>query len=145
MVSATENGSAAADTPICFVKELPARLHERAADYAVQVHRLNTPMLSATVAMEPGQLAVITGKYWGPNPRVLTVSFMESPAADFRARVLEHMNAWDCSISFVQVHTASFLQAHSVQHRDSCLRSANHAACGTLSVVCVWYCAALIA
>ena len=101
----TENGSSAAHIPICSIRQLPPRLHERAAAYACKMHRLNAPMLSATLPLEPGRLAVITGKYWGPTPRVLTVSFMENPAADLRKKILEHMNAWNCSISFVQART----------------------------------------
>lgn len=72
-------------------------------NYAIQCHPLNSPMLSSAIPMEPGQLAVMTGKYWGPTPRVLTVSFMESPAENLRAKILTHMNAWNCSISFIQV------------------------------------------
>ena len=107
MGSTTQDGSRAADTPICFIKKLPDRLHARAAKYAVQCHPLNSPMLSSVIPVEPGELAVMTGKYWGPNPRVLSVSFMESPSEDLRAKILRHMNAWKCSISFVQVQTSS--------------------------------------
>ena len=38
--------------------------------------------------------AVLTSKYWGPQPRRLTVSFMEQTAPELRRRILSHMNAW---------------------------------------------------
>jgi hypothetical protein len=49
------------------------------------------------------RLAVVTAKYWGPKPRKLTVSFMESTPADLKARIISHMNAWKktACISFV--------------------------------------------
>lgn len=50
------------------------------------------------------RLAVLTTKYWGPQIRRMTVSFMESTPADLRARIVRHMNAWSscCGISFVE-------------------------------------------
>jgi len=54
--------------------------------------------------MDPLRIAVLTAKYWGPQPRQLTVSFMESTPADLRARIVSHLNAWNRSgsISFVE-------------------------------------------
>ena len=34
----------------------------------------------------PARIAVMVSKYWGPAPRRLTVSFMETTPADLRAR-----------------------------------------------------------
>jgi hypothetical protein len=50
----------------------------------------------------PEHIALLTSKYWQPQARQLTVSFMETTAADLRARILLHMNAWSarCGISF---------------------------------------------
>ncbi|KAI9747320.1 MAG: hypothetical protein M1835_002148 [Candelina submexicana] len=50
------------------------------------------------------RIAVVTSKYWGPTPRQLTVSFMESTPADLRARIVSHMNAWTrtACISFAE-------------------------------------------
>jgi hypothetical protein len=52
---------------------------------------------------DPLAIAVITGKYWGPSLRRLTVSFLEPTPADLQARILSHMNAWStvAGISFV--------------------------------------------
>jgi hypothetical protein len=52
----------------------------------------------------PLAIAVLTSKYWGPEPRKLTVSFMESTPADLKARIISHMNAWRkrAGISFVE-------------------------------------------
>src|SRR5262249_9042974 len=53
---------------------------------------------------DPLQIAVVTSKYWGPTPRRLTVSFMESTPANLRTRIISHMNAWTqtACISFVE-------------------------------------------
>ena len=52
----------------------------------------------------PENISALTSKYWGPKPRRLTVSFMDSPAPDLRRRILSHMNAWTRTgcISFVE-------------------------------------------
>jgi hypothetical protein len=49
-------------------------------------------------------IAVLTSKYWGPTPRQLTVSFMESTDQELRFRILSHMNAWTktACVSFVE-------------------------------------------
>jgi hypothetical protein len=44
--------------------------------------------------MQPLMIAVMVSKYWGPTPRQLTVSFMESTPTDLRTRILAHMNEW---------------------------------------------------
>lgn len=43
-------------------------------------------------------------KYWGPTPRRLAVSFMESAPRDLRARIVSHLNAWNRTgcIEFVE-------------------------------------------
>ncbi len=54
--------------------------------------------------MNPLRIAVMVSKYWGPSPRQLTVSYMESTPPDLRRRLLLHMNEWAKSgcISFVE-------------------------------------------
>lgn len=94
--------------PGCTVKSLPARLQIKAANYAVEVNPVNSPMMqmpgAAFSVMEPLQLAVLTAKYWGPTPRRLTVSFMETTPANLRARIVQHMNAWSKTscVTFVE-------------------------------------------
>jgi hypothetical protein len=55
----------------------------------------------------PAFIAALTSKYWGPQPRRLTVSFIESTPADLRARILSHMNAWTktAGVSFVETRS----------------------------------------
>lgn len=99
-----------ADMPGCSIKSVPKRLLIKAANHARKVNPINAPMAAPIGAasglgvMEPLQIAVLTAKYWGPTPRQLTVSFMESTPADLRKRILSHMNAWTKTgcISFVE-------------------------------------------
>jgi len=69
---------------------------------------LNAPVLGAIASpsetpLEPEHLTLLVSKYWGPQPRQLAVSFMESTPQDLKNRILQHMNAWrGCGcISFV--------------------------------------------
>ena len=108
------------DTPIrapqdfelgCTLKALPARLLVSAAETATKINPVNAPLLGSPAGSaadfhidEPQRIAVLTSKYWGPSPRTLTVSFMESTPADLRARIITHMNAWTntACISFAE-------------------------------------------
>lgn len=99
-------GAAAASC--CILKSLPQRLLAKAAEVAIAINPQNAPVLGALLAMpdlplEPAHLTVLTAKYWGPQPRRLTVSFMETTPADLQARILQHMNAWSARtcMSFV--------------------------------------------
>jgi hypothetical protein len=101
LVSATE-------APSCIPKSLPPRLFQKAAEAAVAINPLNAPVLGAMVGavdlpLEPMHLTLLTSKYWGSQPRQLTVSFMESTQANLKTRILQHMNAWSAriGISFV--------------------------------------------
>jgi Astacin (Peptidase family M12A) len=91
----------------CTLKALPQRLLVKAAETAVKLNPVNAPVFGplavgapdlATAAAElvrdPQRIAVLTGKYWGPTPRRLTVSFMENTPANLRARIISHLNAW---------------------------------------------------
>jgi len=92
----------------CSVKRLPARLHMKAARTAAKINPVNAPLqepLGRTLGVaEPLRLAVETARYWGPTPRMLTVSFMDSTPADLRARIVSHLNAWTSTggISFAE-------------------------------------------
>jgi hypothetical protein len=91
-------------------KNLPKRLLAKSAEIATKINPVNAPMfgpLAQTVAgLQPDilQISVATQKYWGPRPRRLTVSFMESAPADVRARIVSRMNAWTrtAGVSFVE-------------------------------------------
>jgi hypothetical protein len=112
-VNGAENGSGpgleyASEAQSCMVQSLPARLLTKAAEVAIGINPQNAPVLAAMIGaadlpLDPMHLTVLTSKYWGPQPRQLTVSFMGSTPQDLKARILQHMNAWNgCScISFV--------------------------------------------
>lgn len=53
------------------------------------------------------RLAIVTSKFWGWDGVRLTVGFLDNPAADLRARILFHMNAWSAwaNVSFVESNT----------------------------------------
>src|SRR5262245_23746622 len=84
----------------CVIKSVPKRLLVKAADTAIKINPANGltfgPLaeFAMDLAQEPARLALLVQKYWGPRPRRLTVSFMESTAADLRSRIISHMNAW---------------------------------------------------
>jgi hypothetical protein len=98
------------ETPSCSIKMLPERLRVEAAQTAIRLNPANgvgfASLTGASMAfgIEPQRIAVMVQKYWGPQQRQLTVSFMEQPAGDLRRRILSHMNAWSsrCGISFVE-------------------------------------------
>jgi hypothetical protein len=98
------------DMLACTPKTLPKRLLIKAANTAMKIYPVNAPAFGplADVApdfpLDPMHIAVLTSKYWGPSARRLTVSFMERTAANLRARILSHMNAWSqvVGISFVE-------------------------------------------
>ncbi len=89
------------ELPSCVLKALPERLTIDAAQTAMRINPVNAPafgpMTGAAMdldVMNPLMISVMVGKYWGPQPRQLTVSFMESIASDLRTRILSHMNQW---------------------------------------------------
>jgi hypothetical protein len=98
------------DKLVCTPKALPKRLLMKAAQTAMKINPVNAPMfgplaeMSMDLILEPLHIAVLTSKYWGPTPRRLTVSFMESTPANLRARIVSHMNAWTrtAGISFAE-------------------------------------------
>lgn len=103
------------NAPGCIIKSLPKRLLVKAAETARRINPANAPALgqlpdagSGFSIIEPLSLAVVTSKYWGPSPRKLTVSFMESTPSDLRTRIISHMNAWGKTvcISFVETSGA---------------------------------------
>lgn len=85
---------------VCTPKCLPRNLLTKAAKQAVSVNPFNQPEFGSLHLAAPDLevtelfIAVSTSKYWGPAPRTLTVSFMESTPADLRRRIVSHLNAW---------------------------------------------------
>lgn len=92
------NGDGKGTMPACSIKSLPARLHSKAALTAIKINPVNAPLrmpLGRSFGIAaPLRLTLDTSRYWGPSPRMLTVSFMESTPADLRARIVSHLNAW---------------------------------------------------
>lgn len=94
----------------CVIKSLPNRLLITGADTAKKINPANAPVFGPVASVagqflvaEPLRIALITSKYWGPQPRRLTVSFLESTPPDLKTRIISHMNAWTQAegISFV--------------------------------------------
>ena len=99
------------DTFGCTIKRLPKRLQEHAAAVSTRVNPANAPLQEFRTADTPAPdspqaLTVLTAKYWGPTPRRFTVSFLDAPPADLRARIVSHMNAWSATASVSFVETA---------------------------------------
>lgn len=101
---ADEDGDGGEPVITCTPKVLPSRLQESAAELARTFNPANAPLLAASAGLfgdrplDPLQITMFTAKYWGPSPRRLTVSFMDSPSAALRSRILSHMNAWSARI-----------------------------------------------
>jgi hypothetical protein len=84
-----------------------------AASAAARINPANAPAQGALrsaapdVVIAPEHLALLTAKYWGSSGVRLTVGFLDNPAADLRARLLAHMNAWgtSCNVQFVETAT----------------------------------------
>jgi len=95
----------------CGIKLLPHDKWVPAAQRAVEHNPANAPMLSvlqqgaAGAVIPPQHLALLTAKYWGNAGVRLTVSFLDNPPADLRARIVKHMNAWGlfANVEFVEV------------------------------------------
>ncbi|HEV2736761.1 MAG TPA: M12 family metallopeptidase [Longimicrobiaceae bacterium] len=85
---------------VCTPKSVPRHLLVEAARKAVEINPVNAPLMGPVDAVarnffsDPLRIAAVTAKYWGPEPRRLTVSFMEAAPADLRARIVEHLNGW---------------------------------------------------
>jgi hypothetical protein len=91
------------------LKGVPKRLVIKAAQTAMSINPVNAPLaplraMGLDAPLDPFHMAVVTNKYWGPTPRKLTVSFMESTPTNLRSRIVSHLNAWTKTgcISFVE-------------------------------------------
>jgi hypothetical protein len=106
----SESGATDADFG-CELRQLPERLQVKASQTATRINPANGLNVAAMASlaptgevMNPLRIALLTAKYWGPQSRQLTVSFMESTPDDLRARMVSHLNAWNrtAGISFVE-------------------------------------------
>ncbi|MDI4232176.1 M12 family metallopeptidase [Bradyrhizobium sp. Arg237L] len=94
----------------CSIKQLPDRLVEKAAKTAISINPVNRvsfgPIgaVARGLVLSPAAISVLVGKYWGPQQRQLTVSFLDGGPSDLRRRIIQHMNAWNqtAGISFVE-------------------------------------------
>jgi len=99
-----------ANPMVCTPKSLPRPLWLAAAQNAMKVNPLNHPPVHDWSALAPGfaptpeRIAVLTTKFWHTNGVRLTVSFLDNPPSDLRARILAHMNAWGtrCNVKFTE-------------------------------------------
>ena len=98
---------------VCTPKRLPEELLIPAARTAVAQNPLNHAPVHRLARVVPGfeptpmRIAVLTTKYWGIGGVKLTVGFMDTPPADLRKRILQHMNAWSstANVKFVETST----------------------------------------
>jgi hypothetical protein len=92
------------ESPPCTIMRLSPDDTIAAARNAVAIYPGNHPPVQqfaslirgdeSDVIYPPLRIAALTDKYWGPTPRVLPVSFLDTPDAATRRLILEHMNAW---------------------------------------------------
>jgi hypothetical protein len=94
------------EEPVCVPRALPEEMLLESAANAAEVFPANSPAMNPFVQgalaapLDPLQIAVMTTKWWGPRTRVLEVRFLDNPTASLRKRILTHMNAWECGITF---------------------------------------------
>jgi hypothetical protein len=95
---------------VCTPKSLPRERWVSAAKIATQINPMNHPPIEGLMRVMPefhptaDRIAVLTTKYWHTNGVRLTVGFLDNPPADLRARLIQHMNAWNktTDVQFVE-------------------------------------------
>jgi hypothetical protein len=84
----------------CELKRLEGETLISAAQTAIRINPVNRPIVlnrAESAGIDLGDrmlIAILTDRKWHTNGVHLSVSFMDSPSADLRARILGHMNAW---------------------------------------------------
>jgi hypothetical protein len=80
----------------CTLKALPPAERYSAALAAIDENPANEPPRLAALpgVPEKDRIAALTSKYWRGGGVKLGVAFMDGGAADLKARILSHMNAW---------------------------------------------------
>ena len=105
-----DHGHAGHEMPSCSIKLLPERLRVPAAETAIRKDPANgigfasVNGAAAALGIHPLSITLMVSKYWGRAQRQLTVSFIEQPESELRARILSHMNIWStrCGVSFIE-------------------------------------------
>lgn len=96
---------------VCVPKQLPRELQLEAARQAIEINPLNSPQIGAmplaalgAAAGDPFRIAVVTGKFWGPTPRTLSVRFLDTNSSALKSKILANLNAWSktCGIKFAE-------------------------------------------
>ena len=86
---------------ICRIRPLPPARRLDSIRLAQEIDPQNLPDgLTPDIALADtgSRLALDITKYWGKQPRKLTVGFIDGESAPLRKRILGHMNAWSSSI-----------------------------------------------
>jgi hypothetical protein len=84
----------------CAIRRLQGEALIAAAETAIEVNPVNRPILLNRMEhigidlSDRSLIAIVTDRKWHTSGVHLSVSFMDSPSADLRARILAHMNAW---------------------------------------------------
>jgi hypothetical protein len=98
---------------VCIPKRLSKDKLVAAAKTATDMNPFNHAPVERLARIMPGfmptpeRIAVVTTKYWGLQGVHLTVSFMDTPPADLKKRILLHMNSWakTSNVKFVETST----------------------------------------
>ena len=114
----------------CTVATLPPELRLKAAQHAMQVNPRNGPPdLSSFDGKVPEFIVLNTTRYWGSNGVRLGVGFLEDQSAEFKSRVLLHMNAWN-----QHANVYFFAAAANATIRITCLGTVRASHVGTENV-----------
>jgi len=85
---------------VCRPKSLPLDKLAAAERRAIEINPENAMERRTVVRSPPGRrggqrrIAVIVARKWPVTGVRLSVSFLDNPTAELRARILQHMNAW---------------------------------------------------
>lgn len=98
---------------VCAPRSLPRERRAEADENAAKINPQNKEPYGGlarvvpALAAERRPLAVSIARYWGSGGVKLTVGFLDNPPADLRARILQHMNAWNktANVQFVESST----------------------------------------
>ena len=113
-----------AEILVCTPKSLPSALRVEAARTAVKINPSNHPRMDRIAQFVPGfqptqeRIAAVTSKRWPTNGVRLTVAFLDNAPADFRARILSHMNAWAKTANVAFVESATNPQVRIARVKD---------------------------
>lgn len=98
---------------VCSPRSLPKERRAEADDNAAKINPQNQEPFGGLASVVPGlaaerrPLTVDVARYWGRGGVKLTVGFLDNPPADLRARIIQHMNAWNktANVQFVESST----------------------------------------